>query len=253
MSDAHDRSLARSVAAGEDPGPLVRSLERVEAWGDLLRLPRTLTTRSQRIAWRLRAGLLTAERARVAEAMPSRDVDFGGAAYVVARELLPPGEWLAVARVMVSRACDHAERVLPVFESAHPDDGRPRAAIAAARAWVRGGDSADRAPVDLAAAEAVDAAVDAATAVDVATDRGRGYVLPTETSVYAHAAAAAAANATLAIDAVLARTNAAGYVANAATYAVRAVAGSERASAEALAAEWLWQHETIADALAGDL
>ena len=31
-----------------------------------------------------------------------------------------------------------AERVLPLFESAHPDDPRPRQAIEHARAWVRG-------------------------------------------------------------------------------------------------------------------
>lgn len=35
-------------------------------------------------------------------------------------------------------ASDCAERVLPLFESEHPDDARPRAAIDGARAWSRG-------------------------------------------------------------------------------------------------------------------
>jgi hypothetical protein len=35
-------------------------------------------------------------------------------------------------------AADCAEHVLPLFEAARPDDDRPRQAIEAARAWVRG-------------------------------------------------------------------------------------------------------------------
>ena len=35
-------------------------------------------------------------------------------------------------------AAECAEHVLPLFEAARPDDRRPRAAIGAARAWVRG-------------------------------------------------------------------------------------------------------------------
>lgn len=35
-------------------------------------------------------------------------------------------------------AADCAERVLPYFEEQHPEDGRPRKAIEAARAWTRG-------------------------------------------------------------------------------------------------------------------
>ena len=42
-------------------------------------------------------------------------------------------------RVLLAQwASDCAERVLPLFESEHPDDPRPRAAIAGARAWSRG-------------------------------------------------------------------------------------------------------------------
>ena len=36
-------------------------------------------------------------------------------------------------------AADCAERVLPYFERAHPDDRRPREAIAGLRAWIRTG------------------------------------------------------------------------------------------------------------------
>ncbi|MFA5135005.1 MAG: putative immunity protein [Patescibacteria group bacterium] len=36
------------------------------------------------------------------------------------------------------RAADCAERVLPYFEKKRPKDDRPREAIKAARAWVRG-------------------------------------------------------------------------------------------------------------------
>lgn len=41
-------------------------------------------------------------------------------------------------KTVALRAADCAERVLPLFEREHPDDVRPRAAIEAARAWVRG-------------------------------------------------------------------------------------------------------------------
>ncbi len=41
-------------------------------------------------------------------------------------------------RMLAAWAADCAERVLPVFETCHPQDGRPREAIATARAWARG-------------------------------------------------------------------------------------------------------------------
>ncbi len=41
-------------------------------------------------------------------------------------------------RLLALWAADCAEHVLPLFEQAQPDDDRPRRAIAAARAWVRG-------------------------------------------------------------------------------------------------------------------
>lgn len=42
-------------------------------------------------------------------------------------------------RMLATWAADCAERVLPLFESAQPDDDRPRTAIAACREWVRTG------------------------------------------------------------------------------------------------------------------
>ncbi len=41
-------------------------------------------------------------------------------------------------RIVAAWAADCAERVLPLFESEAPDDGRPRDAIARARAFARG-------------------------------------------------------------------------------------------------------------------
>ena len=42
-------------------------------------------------------------------------------------------------RALATWAADCAERVLPLFEQAHPNDDRPRKAIAACRAWVQTG------------------------------------------------------------------------------------------------------------------
>ena len=42
-------------------------------------------------------------------------------------------------RLMATWAADCAERVLPFFEKAHPQDDRPRKAIEACRTWVRTG------------------------------------------------------------------------------------------------------------------
>ncbi len=42
-------------------------------------------------------------------------------------------------KALAAWAADCAEHVLPVFESARPDDERPRQAIEACRAWVRTG------------------------------------------------------------------------------------------------------------------
>lgn len=42
-------------------------------------------------------------------------------------------------RILATWACDCVERVLPYFESNHPEDKRPRLALEAARTWVRDG------------------------------------------------------------------------------------------------------------------
>lgn len=42
-------------------------------------------------------------------------------------------------RLLALWAATCAERVLPLFEAARPDDDRPRAAVGAARSWARGG------------------------------------------------------------------------------------------------------------------
>lgn len=44
----------------------------------------------------------------------------------------------AKRRLLAAWAAECAERVLPVFEAAAPDDGRPRALVARARAFARG-------------------------------------------------------------------------------------------------------------------
>jgi hypothetical protein len=44
----------------------------------------------------------------------------------------------ATHQLLALRAADCAARVLPYFEGKYPDDRRPREAIAAGRAWVRG-------------------------------------------------------------------------------------------------------------------
>ena len=85
-------------------------------------------------------------------------------------------------RLLTLWAADCAERVLPVFAAQRPDDERPHAAVAAARAWV-GGDlgmfgaraaafaahAAARETDDEAARAAARAAGHAAATVHVAT------------------------------------------------------------------------------------
>ncbi len=58
-------------------------------------------------------------------------------------------------RLLAAWAADCAQRVLPLFERARPDDGRPRRAIAQARAWARG-------EISVAAARAAASAAHAA-------------------------------------------------------------------------------------------
>ena len=61
----------------------------------------------------------------------------------------------------VERACDNAEKVLPMFEAKYPKDDRPRKAIETARKVIRGEIPANAA---YAAANAANAAANAANA-----------------------------------------------------------------------------------------
>jgi hypothetical protein len=71
-------------------------------------------------------------------------------------------------KVLRLLACDFAEHVLPIFEKKRPGDLRPREAIAAARAYVRGeigiGELREKHDAAYAAAAAAYAAADAAAA-----------------------------------------------------------------------------------------
>ncbi|MCT2196460.1 Imm5 family immunity protein [Paenibacillus sp. p3-SID1389] len=99
-------------------------------------------------------------------------------------------------RTLALWAAECAERVLPCFEAARPKDLRPRQAIEAARAWVRG-------EVSMAAARAA-----AVAAHNAAHDAG-------------HASAGAAARAA---GHAAATAHVAGHAAHSATYAAKAIA-----------------------------
>ena len=86
----------------------------------------------------------------------------------------PPGDLLWVVlrtelipeRVLHELACDFAEHVLYLFERVRPEDGRPRAAIEAKRAWLRGEITDEQL---LAAEDGAKSAAVAAAAVAAAT------------------------------------------------------------------------------------
>jgi len=117
-------------------------------------------------------------------------------------------------KAITNWAADCAERVLPLFESAKPGDGRPKAAIAAARRWASG---------KLSMAEARKAAVAAHAAAREAV-----------TSSVGRDAARAAAHAA-------ASAHVPGNARHAANYAIKAVIG---AGGDDLAEE-KWQDEKV--------
>jgi len=124
-------------------------------------------------------------------------------------------------RTMVLWATYCAEHVLPYFEEKYPKDNRPRKAVEAGRAWVRG---------DIAMGEARTAAF---AARDAARDADQAA---------ARAAARAAGHAA-------ATAHVAGHAVHAATYAVTAAtcaAGPTDADA-ATAKERVWQYEHLLD------
>ncbi len=110
-------------------------------------------------------------------------------------------------------AADCAEHVLPFFEKKHPKDDRPRQAIEAARAWVRG---------EIACGQARAAAVAAHAAARESV----------------HAAARAVARAT---GHAAGTTHMAGHARHAAAYAVTAATHA----AAAAVAESAWQYQRL--------
>jgi hypothetical protein len=122
-------------------------------------------------------------------------------------------------KTLVIWATDCAEHVLPYFEEKHPKDNRPRKAIEAGRAWIRG---------EIAMSEARTAAFAAhAAARDANPDSAR-------------AAARAAGHAA-------ATAHVAGHAVHAATYAARA-AGHTVDSIDvdaAIAKERDWQYQQL--------
>ena len=122
-------------------------------------------------------------------------------------------------KTLVIWATDCAEHVLPYFEEKYPKDNRPRKAIEAGRAWIRG---------EIAMSEARTAAFAAhAAARDANTDAAR-------------AAARAAGHAA-------ATAHVAGHAVHAATYAARA-AGHTVDSIDvdaAIAKERDWQYQQL--------
>jgi hypothetical protein len=98
-------------------------------------------------------------------------------------------------RAQVAWAADCAERVLPYFEEAFPDDDRPRKAIEAARAWARGeirvGEARAAAIAAHAAARDIAERPDAHAAAACAAARAAGHAAATAHMV-GHAPHAAA-------------------------------------------------------------
>jgi len=84
---------------------------------------------------------------------------------------VPKGEVLARDRLARLLACDYAERALPVWAAAYPDDLRPREAIAVARRFAAG--QATREELAAAAQAAADAATAAADADERAWQAAR--------------------------------------------------------------------------------
>lgn len=121
-------------------------------------------------------------------------------------------------KILAVWAADCAERALPYLEAVCPEDKRPRQAVEAARAWVRG---------ELKMAGARKAAFAAHSAAREAS--------PADACAAARAAGHAAATAHVATHAV-----------HAATYAVKAVQAAAEPAAAALAVtlerEWQYRH-----------
>ena len=90
-------------------------------------------------------------------------------------EVWRPGE--QDHRTLAIWAADCADHVLPYFEEQHPEDNRPRAALAAGRAWARGELAVSE--VREAAFSAHAAARDADDAAAIAAARAAGHAAAT--------------------------------------------------------------------------
>ncbi len=121
-------------------------------------------------------------------------------------------------RALVLWATDCAERVLPYFEEEFPNDDRPKQAIEAGRAWVRGEITLSEARAAAFAAHA--AARDADQAAARAAARSAGHAAAT-----AHAQGHA--------------THAASYAVTAAAYAAAPANATDAATNER---DWQYQH-----------
>ncbi len=126
-----------------------------------------------------------------------------------------PSDW----RSLALWAADCAERVLPFFEAKYPDDHRPRMAVDATRAWVRG---------EIRVGEAREAALAAHAA---ARDAEQG----------------AARDAARAAGHAVATAHVAGHAVHAANYAVKAaVAAAQPANAAIVkTSESAWQNARL--------
>ena len=83
-------------------------------------------------------------------------------------------------RSLVLWAADCAEHVLPYFEESYPEDDRPRKAIAAGRAWVRGELSVSKARAAAFAAHAAARDADHAAARAAARAAGHAAAIPSD-------------------------------------------------------------------------
>ncbi|MCC6194590.1 MAG: hypothetical protein IT518_09005 [Burkholderiales bacterium] len=89
------------------------------------------------------------------------------------------------------RACDHAERALPIFEAKRPGDDRPRKAIEAARGCIAGTKTRQQARAAAADAAYAAAAAAAAYAAYAAADAAdAAYAAYADADAYGYAAAA---------------------------------------------------------------
>jgi len=120
-------------------------------------------------------------------------------------------------RLLAQWASDCAERVLPLFEARHSGDDRPRKAVEAARAWVRGEIRVGQARKVASAAHAV--ARDATDPAARAAARSTGQAVGT-----AHMG---------------------GHARHAANYAATAVTHASSGDSEAGARERAWQYQRI--------